>query len=163
MHQFNDDDDVRKDPTPDLSLYLPDCTLGGVNGDKFSLKGKDVSKGKVGSAMAMSHELSFKAHTSADAEKWYSVIKEAASGGTPTSAVSSPIESRNVSGQIPEKQPPPIQTKQQPSGYQSSPLTPGTGVEAGSAGPAKTGPQTIGTTGSAPTSGVERAPGELFP
>ena len=46
LHEFTDDDDVRKDPTPELSLYLPDCTLGGVSGEKFSLKGKDASKGK---------------------------------------------------------------------------------------------------------------------
>lgn len=163
LHQFADDDDLRHQPAPDLSLYLPDCTLGGINGEKFTVKGKDASKGKVGSALATSHELSFKAHTVGDAEKWYAIIKDAASGGTPSSAAASPIESRNVSGQLPEKHTAPINTNQQPTGYQSSPLTPGTGVKPGPSGPETvTSPQVSGTTGTTntPTSGVERAPGQ---
>ena len=173
LHQFNDDDDVRKDPTPELSLYLPDCTIGGINGEKFNIKGKDASKGKVGSAMAMSHELAFKAHTVADAEKWYAVIREAASGGSgsmasASSATSSPIESRNVSGQqkiMGEKQPAPIQTQQQQTGYHSSPITPGKGTVPGPVGGGTlVSPQSAGTTGSGyaktPTSGVERQPGQ---
>ena len=166
LHQFADDDDTRKDPSPEISLYLPDCTIGGVNGEKFSVKGKDASKGKVGSAMAVSSEFTFKAHTSADAEKWYAVIKEAASGGIPGSLTSSPVESRNVSSSFPEKQPAPIQTQQQQTGYQASPITPGAGTQPGSAGPAKINtapqPQVSGTTpsGSVPNSGVERAPGQ---
>ncbi|KAG8532784.1 uncharacterized protein KY384_002662 [Bacidia gigantensis] len=162
FHQFASDDDLRKDPTPELSLYLPDCTLGGLNDNKFSVKGKDVSKGKVGSAMSMAHELSFKAHSAADAKKWYSVIEASASGSyTPSSStLSSPVESRNVSAQ---QQPPPLKTNQQQTGYQASPITPGAGVQPGSAGPGKlTNLQTSGTTtpGSVPNSGVERAPGQ---
>lgn len=53
LHEFKDDDDYRKDPTPELSLYLPDCTVGGISGEKFNIKGKDASKGKVGSTLAM--------------------------------------------------------------------------------------------------------------
>ena len=163
LHQFKDDDDQRQDPSPELSLYLPDCTLGGINGEKFSVKGKDASKGKVGSALATSHELSFKAHTTADAERWYAIIKDAASGVIPNSAAASPVESRNVSGQLPERQAAPAQTQQQPTGYQSSPLSPGAGVKPGPTGPdTATSPQVSGTTGTtgAPTSGVDRAPGQ---
>lgn len=54
-----------------MSLYLPDCIIGGINGDKFNIKGKDAAKGKVGASLAMSHELAFKAQTSANAEKWW--------------------------------------------------------------------------------------------
>ena len=163
LHQFSDDDDVRKDPSPDLSLYLPDCTIGAINGDKFSIKGKDASKGKMGSAMAMSHELNFKAHTAADAEKWYSVIREASSGGSGLksagpSTPTSPVESRNVSAQqqdsmSSEKQPPPLQTQQQDGG---------SGPASGSAGPMLS-PQSASTSGvqdNTPNSGVERQPGQ---
>ena len=171
LHQFNDDDDLRKDPSPELSLYLPDCTIGALNGEKFNIKGKDASKGKVGSAMAMNHELAFKAHTSADAEKWHAVIREAGSGAS-SSLPTSPVESRNVSGQqyaLGEKQPAPIQTNQhqKPTGYQASPITPGRGTvpgPAGGGGVAAASPQSAGTTGtghfSTPTSGVDRQPGQ---
>ena len=119
LHQFEDDDNFRKDPTPELCLYLPDCTIGAVSGEKFNIKGKDVSKGKVGTALAMNHEFAFKAHTPADAEKWWSVIMEASGSGTSSGLVpspgNSPIESRNVSGHGPpayqERQAPPLQTQ----------------------------------------------------
>ncbi|KAL8799186.1 MAG: hypothetical protein Q9182_006086 [Xanthomendoza sp. 2 TL-2023] len=170
LHEFKDDDDFRRDPSPELSLYLPDCTIGAVNGEKFNIKGKDASHGKVGAALAMSHELSFKAHSPADAEKWYSVIKEAAGlsatytnePGSPTS----PVDSETVSGQ------------QQPAHYQEKGVTPvqtqglPQGQGAGSAGPMSAGGpgQPYNTlvsgrvpgagVGFTPTSGVERKPGQ---
>ncbi|KAL9013340.1 MAG: hypothetical protein Q9173_001965 [Seirophora scorigena] len=172
LHEFKDDDDFRKDPTPELSLYLPDCTIGAVDGVKFNIKGKDASKGKVGSAMAMSHELSFKAHSPADAERWYSVIKQVAGGSaTYTDSVpspTSPVDSRNVSGQ---QQPPQYQEKNV-APVQTQGLSPS--ESAGSAGPMSAGdhaqqpyntpisgggPQSAGP-GSAPTSGIERKPGQ---
>lgn len=76
LHEFKDDDDFRRDPSPELSLYLPDCVIGSIDGVKFNVKGKDVSNGKVGNAFTANTELTFKAHTPADAEKWWSVIKE---------------------------------------------------------------------------------------
>ncbi|KAL8729039.1 MAG: hypothetical protein Q9181_005139 [Wetmoreana brouardii] len=172
LHEFKDDDDVRKDPVPELSLYLPDCTIGALSGDKFNIKGKDASKGKVGSALATSHELAFKAHSPADAEKWYNVIKQAAGGlATYTDEVSSPtspIENRSVSGQ---QQPPPQYQDKNVAPVQTQGLTQGQGI--GSAGPMSAGgqPQQPYNTpvsgggqsagvGSTPTSGVERKPGQ---
>ncbi|KAE8372762.1 hypothetical protein BDV26DRAFT_273432 [Aspergillus bertholletiae] len=76
LHEFKDDDDFRRDPTPELSLYLPDCVIGAIDGVKFSVKGKDVSGSKVGNAFHTTTELSFKAHTANDAEKWWTVIKD---------------------------------------------------------------------------------------
>ncbi|KAL9000611.1 MAG: hypothetical protein Q9188_005645 [Gyalolechia gomerana] len=169
LHEFKDDDDFRKDPTPELSLYLPDCTIGAVSGEKFNIKGKDASKGKVGSAMAMTHELSFKAHTPADAEKWYSVIKQVAGGNAAyteyVSSPTSPVESRDVSGQ---QQPPQYQDKNV-APVQTQGLAQGSGT--GSTGPTSAGgsgqqPYSStpvsggGVTESAPTSAVERKPGQ---
>lgn len=53
LHEFDTEDDTSKDPTPELSLYLPECTIGGVSGTEFNIKGKDASKGKVGSMLVM--------------------------------------------------------------------------------------------------------------
>ena len=160
IHEFKDDDDYRKDPTPEMSLYLPDCIIGAVNGELFNIKGKDVSKGKVGSALATSHEFTFKAHSPADAERWYEVIRQAVgtggvSGGRATSSPSSPVESRNVSGQHPpqydEKKVTPVQTQGLPQG-EGQPsagdlYSAGVGTSPAAGAPAG-------------TSGLEKAPGQ---
>jgi hypothetical protein len=115
LHEFKDNDDFRRDPSPELSLYLPDCIVGAIDGVKFNVKGKDVSSGKIGNAFHTNTELSFKAHTPSDAEKWWSVIKDATRGPaagasstlaspgaappTATSPSASVSPSRNVSGQ----------------------------------------------------------------
>lgn len=93
LHEFRTDDDFAKDPAPEQSLYLPDCTIGGVDGQKFNIKGKDASKGSLGSKMSMSHEFAFKAHTTQDAQKWHQVIASVAGQVTseqPSSVPGSP-------------------------------------------------------------------------
>lgn len=85
LHEFKDNDDFTKDPTPELSLYLPDCIVGAIDGVKFNVKGKNISNGKVGNAFSTTTEFSFKAHTPNGAEKWWRVIKDA------TSAPSIPV------------------------------------------------------------------------
>ena len=181
LHEFKDDDDFKKDPVPELSLYLPDCTIGGIDGEKFNIKGKDASKGKVGSALAMSHELAFRAKSPADAEKWWTTIREASGQGAAGGSMpSSPVESRNVSGQqappqyqdtikqapMQTRQPAQVETQglpQQGTGYQGTSITPGAGTVSGydqmnrEVKPTGTG-YSPGT--GAPTSGVERAPGQ---
>ena len=126
LHQLEDNDNFRKEPTPDLSLYLPDCVVGYVSGAEFNIKGKDVSKGKVGSAIQMTHEFKFKALTPADAEKWVSIIKGVQGQGTGLKAAeagaASAPGSRVASGQsVPpayeeEKQVAPLQTEGLPQG-----------------------------------------------
>ena len=162
LHQFDDDDNFHKDPSPNLSLYLPDCTIGAIAGEKFNIKGKDASKGKVGSTMAMNHEFQFKAHTPADAEKWWNVIRDASGGNVSSSlptSPTSPVESRNISGstmppQYAEKQAPPLQTQglaqgqdQMSAGPKSAGATPMSAGGLQSAGPQSAHPKSAGPGG----------------
>ncbi len=82
LHEFRDADDLRRDPTPELSIYLPDAVVGAPSGDKFNIKGRDRSRG-LSSKLVGSAELAFKAHTPADAERWFSVIRDVAGATGP--------------------------------------------------------------------------------
>ena len=169
LHQYADDDSFRKDPTPDLSLYLPDCTIGAVSDTKFNIKGKDASKGKVGSAFQMSHELAFKAHTPADAQKWHGIISGCSAVTTnepPSSAVTSPISPTGSGPTSPisptnsgnrvvsnppayaEKHPAPIQTENLPA----STAVASTAVATSAGGPAQSASTSAGQTSAAPQS-----------
>ncbi|KAI9890455.1 MAG: hypothetical protein M1814_003939 [Vezdaea aestivalis] len=97
LHEFKDADNFRADPTPEISLYLPNCTVGALAGLKFNVKGKDTSKGKVGNTFSIDRELVFKALSDHDAKKWYEII-HAAAGGSSSSAPVSPVGSRAASG-----------------------------------------------------------------
>lgn len=105
LHEFKDDNDFHHDPTPELSLYLPDCNVGALAGNEFHVKGKDVSKGKIANVIAMSHELEFKA-TSDAAQRWWGIIHELAGsgGGAAGSVPVSPVDNKNISGQHPPPQ-----------------------------------------------------------
>lgn len=105
LHEFKTDDDLAKDPTPENSLYLPDCTIGALDGIKFQIKGKDASKGSIGSKFSMSHDFVFHAHTPEDAKKWYSVITSVAGQTTnemPLTPTSSSPVSRKTSNEFPD-------------------------------------------------------------
>lgn len=101
LHEFKDSDNTRNDPKPELSIYLPDSVVGTPDGEKFHVKGKDKSKG-IGSKLVGSAELNFKAHTAADAQKWYEAISSIVGSGnvvapaissTPTSPIQTPSPS----------------------------------------------------------------------
>ena len=166
LHQFADDDNFRKEPTPELSLYLPDCTIGAVVDTKFNVKGKNSSHGKIGGAFSMTHELAFKAHTPADAQKWHEVVARCTSSSTgelPDSTVTSPISpvgSNNFGGPpvYREKQPAPLQTGE--AVQSQSPAAPGPHAVPASATSAGTG-QTSGTIASptTPTTATVQSPG----
>lgn len=189
LHEFKDNDDYKKDPVPELSLYLPDCIIGGIDGEKFNVKGKDASKGKVGSKLAMSHELAFRAKSPADAEKWWTTIREESGQGAVGGSIpSSPVESRTVSGQqappqyqeakqpqsqdtrqqasMQTQQPAPVQTQglpQQAIGYQGASITPGAGTVSGydqMNREVKSAGTGYSSANADPRSGVERAPGQ---
>lgn len=89
LHEFKDSDNQRKDPMPELSIYLPDAVIGKPNGDKFNVKGKDRSK-SVSSKLVGTSELAFKAHTPADAERWFEIIHSVAGASGPAKVESTP-------------------------------------------------------------------------
>lgn len=64
LHEFKTDDDFAKDPSPENSLFLPDCMIGAVDGVKFNVRGKDASGGAM-AKLARSHEFAFRESTAA--------------------------------------------------------------------------------------------------
>ncbi|EKD15157.1 PH domain-containing protein [Drepanopeziza brunnea f. sp. 'multigermtubi' MB_m1] len=148
LHEFKDSDNLRKDPTPELSIYLPDAVIGTTNGEKFNVKGKDVSKG-IGGKFTGSSELQFKAHTASDANKWYEAISSVV-GTAPASeplspaatGVVGPSESENKQASVP----PAYAEKTGPAPVQTAGLTGGETVAipvAISSGAAATNPEKI--------------------
>jgi hypothetical protein len=99
LHNFANSDNISKDYVPEISLYLPDCTIGAVSGSKFSLKGKDSSKNKVGkvgtTALHSSHELTFRAASEQEAQKWWNVLRDAAGRVTSEVPPMSPLSESN--------------------------------------------------------------------
>jgi hypothetical protein len=149
LHGFKDNDNYRHDPTPDISIYLPDATIGATNGDKFNVKGKDVSKG-LGSKLSGSSEIAFKAHTPADAQKWFEIISSTAGAAPGKAALTSepaspisPVDEKRVVSQ------PPTYSEGSPSAHQ-----PGTIQTSGI-----TGGQTVASpTSAAPGGAIEHTP-----
>ncbi|KAF5021681.1 hypothetical protein F66182_6269 [Fusarium sp. NRRL 66182] len=129
LHEFKDSDNNRQDPKPELSIYLPDAVIGTAVGEKFSVKGKDKSK-TMSSKLTGSTELNFKAHTAADAQKWFQVLSECGKATAPLSPGSSPAGSTPTSPN-PQATADPLDQKLQ------SPVAPATehgGQEAGIVG-----------------------------
>jgi len=94
LHEYKDNENFHRDPLPEISLYLADCIIGAVDGQKFTVKGKDSSGSKIGQKMAITSDFQFKAHTNADAHQWHSVIASFANSSS--SLPTSPVESRNI-------------------------------------------------------------------
>lgn len=99
LHEYKDNDNFKSDPTPETSLYLPDCMIGAVDGQKFTVKGKDSSGNKIAQKMSLSSEYTYKAHTPSDAQQWHSIIASVTQG-TSHSVPTSPA-SRQTSAQYP--------------------------------------------------------------
>jgi hypothetical protein len=112
LHEYKTDDNIAKDPVPELSLFLPDCVVGQAVGEKFTIKGKDSSKGPMGMSLHSTHEYNFKAHTTADALKWWTIIRDAAgqvtnevpAESTPTSPISPTAGDHEKFGTLPPPQ-----------------------------------------------------------
>ncbi|KAL4792454.1 hypothetical protein BDV19DRAFT_368512 [Aspergillus venezuelensis] len=98
LHEFKDNDDFAKDPTPEISLYLPDSHIVSIDEVKytFTIKGKDVSSNAIGNAFHTSSEFVFKANSASDAKEWVNILKEAAHSPiatTTAAATPSPVAS----------------------------------------------------------------------
>ncbi|KAM7191601.1 putative HECT-type ubiquitin ligase-interacting protein cred [Rhypophila sp. PSN 637] len=96
IHEFKDSDNFRKDPVPELSIYLPDAIIGAPNGEKFNIKGKDRSK-TMSSKLTGHSELAFKAHSPAEAQKWFDIIRNV-TGATGPMEPMSPTSPTGSSG-----------------------------------------------------------------
>ncbi|KAI9757444.1 MAG: hypothetical protein M4579_003460 [Chaenotheca gracillima] len=156
LHEFKDTDNYRKDPTPELSLYLPDCVVGATDGPKFNVKGKDSSKGKF--SLSTTHELAFKAHTAQDAVAWADVIRQATgtshvepyAGSEPNSPATMEKTTSPTQPQIQAQPQPQIQTQ----GLQQQQLPPQQGGVVTSPTSAGTVPTSASTTAQTPVSAV---------
>ncbi|KKA26399.1 hypothetical protein TD95_001403 [Thielaviopsis punctulata] len=101
LHEFKDADDTRIDPKPELSIYLPDAIVSTPSGEKFSVKGKDISK-NLSSKLTGSSELNFKASSAAEAQRWYEVLKEAATSGVSrVNSLASPLSPLSPTNTMP--------------------------------------------------------------
>lgn len=168
FHEYKTDDVYSKDPVPEMSLYLPDCVIGPLEDTEFSIKGKDVSKGKLGSLVSLSHEFEFKAHTLQDARQWYEVITMAA--GQHTGSVSS-AGMKSEYGSTPSTPATAVSTSTYPSYADEKILATAVPHSAGAGGYGNLGPvsgygeqgireRDMAGTGGLAGSGVERHPGQ---
>lgn len=162
LHEFKDSDNLRKDPVPELSIYLPDAVIGTPSGEKFSVKGKDRSK-SLSSKLTGTTELHFKAHTAADAQKWFSIISGVA-GATGPAVATSPAESpvleddkRLEAGVPPQQQQ--QQTQPQPTVATTSDKAQEAGVTGGEtvASPATISPVVVDNTAASNSAAVHSA------
>lgn len=157
LHEFKDNDNFRTDPQPQISIYLPDAVIGATSGEKFNVKGKDVSKG-IGSKLSGSSEIAFKAHTAEDAAKWSEIIRIAA-GATGPSVPTTTSDPTSPVSPIDEKK----RIVSQPPGYtEGHPATTSAAAPAPIQTQGITGGQTVATPTSAiPGSAAGKAPEKI--
>lgn len=75
LHEYKDNKDFINEYEPELSLYLPDCQVGGLTpspGAKFTITGKDALKN---AHITGKHEFTFKASSHEEAERFYNAIQ----------------------------------------------------------------------------------------
>lgn len=88
LHEFKEPDNktYAKEYEPEMSLYLPECTVGALKDGKFQISGKDS-----GSKMSTKHDFAFKAGSPAEAAKWHEAISRCAGLKTGESPLASPM------------------------------------------------------------------------
>lgn len=105
LHQFKSQDFVQ-DPTPELSLYMPDCTLGPASTQesgkfKFQISGKEAGK-----TLAKKHTYTFKTNTYAEMSAWHEALLRAS--GVATTSKLSPENSPEVMSPVSGTAPTPV-------------------------------------------------------
>lgn len=100
LHEYKDNDNFTSDPSPESSLFLPDCIVGAADGQKFTIKGKDTSGSKFTQKLHMTSEYQFKAHTPADALQWRDIIAQV-TAGVSNSLPTSPVSPQTTHDQYP--------------------------------------------------------------
>ncbi|KAI2780404.1 hypothetical protein F4815DRAFT_148962 [Daldinia loculata] len=102
LHEFKDDDNLRHDPKPEVSIFLPDAVISPPTGEKFLIKGKDKG-GSFSSKLAGTSEFHFKAHSAAEAQKWFDAIRIAAGATGAAYESQTPSPSASLPGSVSEK------------------------------------------------------------
>lgn len=107
LHEYKDKDASGKDASPDLSLYLPDCSVGTPDGTNFSIKGKNTSHGGLMNKLARASEVTLQAQSPADAQLWYRTLvattgQVEGASSTPASPVSGGPASSSVEPTVTE-------------------------------------------------------------
>lgn len=137
LHEFKDNDNFSKEPEPETSLYLPDCTVGALSKEpdgKFIISGKETGGALKGFTK---HDFAFKATSHAEAAKWHEIISQCAGLTTNETPITSPASPTAV-GTTDEMtgMPPPTysRTSSQETGTTKTtdlPVMTGAGVESG--------------------------------
>lgn len=76
LHEFKDQDssNYTKDSEPEMSLFLPECSIGALSTEnKFIISGKDM-----GSTLGRKHDFAFKCGSAEEAAKWHDALSRAA-------------------------------------------------------------------------------------
>ncbi|KHJ34620.1 putative ph domain-containing protein [Erysiphe necator] len=108
LHEFKDEDFAQREPDPELSIYLPEATIGVTSGEKFSVKGKDVSKG-LSSKLSGNSDLHFKAASPEEAQRWVQALQGVI--GQTHMAINNPIDP-NVEEETKTTSSPPIYSEE---------------------------------------------------
>jgi len=126
LHEFKDNDTLNKEPAPEMSLYLPDCTVGALSKapeGKFVVSGKDAGGLK---GLSQKHEYAFKAGNHAEGGKWHELISSCAGISTMDTPVtpSSPHEKSALPSEEKAASPPAYERHDsQESGITRTPTT----------------------------------------
>jgi len=146
LHEYKTDDDFAKDPTPENSLYLPDCLVGAVEDTRFNVRGKSSGM------LATTREYSFKAHSPEIAKQWRDVIASVAgvSNNDPPegSVPSSPVVA-GAEGSVPAATTAPVATTGAVPATTTAPVAT-TGIPATTAAPIATQHASAPVAGTAP-------------